>query len=124
MPFFFIIIILIVGEKNALWNVFNISIENIPQCIFMSHVTVGHYLLIVINYLIYLIMNVYCSFFNFNELLSITSPCEAPTKEPTELEVISNFYHRGSNLGPFDSQLNALTTRPRIHISVHRVING
>ena len=46
-------------------------------------------------------------------------PCETPTREPMELEVISNFHHRkhngGSNSGPFDPMLNALTTHPRVH---------
>ena len=45
--------------------------------------------------------------------------CEIPIKVPMELAEISNYHHRrphgGSNSGPFDPKLNALTTRPRIH---------
>ena len=51
-------------------------------------------------------------------------PCETPTKEPiAELAVISNFHQRrpeGLNSEAFDTKLNALTGRPRIHMEICR----
>ena len=56
---------------------------------------------------------------NFNQWGSYL-PCKTYTKEPMELEVISNLHHQRphgqSNSGPLDPKINALTTQPQIHM--------
>ena len=46
-------------------------------------------------------------------------PCKAPSKEPMELELISNFYKQrlfgGFELGNINSKLHSSIGRPQIH---------